>query len=572
GLPHALGKLDIPLSLIKVPGETAAIMPEAAWDALPFPFYPDKPKIVWSRENRKQFGTSVTGYFYHSFFDRKQRRKELISEILTREIEENNLRFGSVQDGGIETEDDEKVKAVSDKLFKAWDKIARIGDLNTIRRMNKFEYAKQLGIKEIKYEQAAVALAAVFNETTIFCLSKSLWEYFRTIIQNGGYGKWLANSLVCGDIFSVIIVLAFLKEINGPGSYYSRVGIHTFERRYTINLGKYIFTHEFFECELKEADSSEKLSESRRFICHQNIKVIEEELRFALLMGEDEFNNALALRNKEYEELTPEQKNKVPSRYLDLLRKVQTTEFEEETYEFWAKLCGDDEFDGGYYDNTSIMESIFEAFTMLTILVKNIGFSLEGKIFLDLGSGYGGPSIYAAMNPDSKYGEPALVILEDIVRKIDRVMPGKYEEIITNFKDGGEYKIKTVEFIDGKKVIIFGVTHGTLFDNISKLLSGSMHSNLKAIIESSGILGIEKYFYSNNVVPKGNYRSYMIDMKLRREWIAIALKIKENVSNDFCFGRIWMAEEAKICLKIKEIIEDMSGEEKLPINEESWEI
>ena len=164
-------------------------------------------------------------------------------------------------------------------LATAFAKIKEIGTIDEIRAMNRFEFAKRLGIIEIN------ANRPLFDSMPVFTIGPILWRKIK---------KSRASGRKTGDIF--IDTLVSTKEIPGPGIYYSRKGIRAFERSansvpgYQIN--KSAFAHEVLE-QLCSVFNLRNLYLQQQ--CRDNhIVVLEGELRFARLLGDEEFNISLS--------------------------------------------------------------------------------------------------------------------------------------------------------------------------------------------------------------------------------------------------------------------------------------
>ncbi|MBU4311584.1 MAG: hypothetical protein KJ706_02555 [Candidatus Omnitrophica bacterium] len=230
-------------------------------------------------------------------------------------------------------------------LFNGWQKIAENGDLDTIRKMNRFEFARAIGVKEIKEKGMAEKVYGVL------VVDDALWKEVMTLIDDyDSDPEGTDLKIRQGKYRKIIVFLAVCEEVNNPGLYYSIPGIESVEKKTGTRFGKSQFIHEYFEKVIADAGLDDK--DMLSTLGHSSIEVLKAEVQFALLMGKDEFLNFLSMRTKEIEahtilslvELQSTQIEKSEVRkgamrqLANLFSEAKTDKFKEESYALWAKV------------------------------------------------------------------------------------------------------------------------------------------------------------------------------------------------------------------------------------------
>ncbi len=229
-------------------------------------------------------------------------------------------------------------------LFKLWQQMFKLGDLNTIRNMNRFEFAQRMGHREMGSEamlesDSDIASIGFKGLPFMFYLDKTTWQ---VISEKRGDLIFKIQQQNKGQLLTPYgLDLVVCRDITGPGKYFSRRGIEDFERKFEVKIGKSQLIHENAEeayCESRLLDKDIVVD-----LSHASLGVIEVEIRTALLLGEEEFKNTLLLREKEKERILERfyagiKTQHLSTRYDELLAIANSRQFRKETLALWTKV------------------------------------------------------------------------------------------------------------------------------------------------------------------------------------------------------------------------------------------
>jgi hypothetical protein len=176
--------------------------------------------------------------------------------------------FGGIDNSGCVS------KPAAEVISDAWLRIARLGDIGELQAMDKFAFAQALGARDVGgvYDQLADLMPMIVPP--VFLIDTQLWRRISEERQEGVRMQ--------GDYLQHHYIYMITPAIDGPGVYYSRALVATYER-FTDNDIKGVFAHEYFEQALEGAGLVN--SDCAVHLGHAGVEVVKADLQFLVLMG-----------------------------------------------------------------------------------------------------------------------------------------------------------------------------------------------------------------------------------------------------------------------------------------------
>lgn len=257
----------------------------------------------------------VKGVHYNSHPSAKERvaymqeyltQNELRADVISQIYGERDVAIGTsfTQSASSAT----SMTDVQKEVLRGTFALARkVGSVEDIRRMDTQEFARRLGAREFtikingvgaSYETNTLSIEINGQESKFQNLDRKVIEsavYSLMILQQGGSWTplWAFSKTNWDPIESIPGVVQLLRQngVDGPGIYFNEELMRIWTKQQNTFFDKTAFVHELFELESARVGLTDP--RAVKYLSHHDLFVLEGELRFARIMGGEDFQHAL---------------------------------------------------------------------------------------------------------------------------------------------------------------------------------------------------------------------------------------------------------------------------------------